>query len=260
MPDGAIKDTLQLHYGNIEPIGTLWNDSYIALKEIGESQPVLMNSRADRLTNLAAVVFIIFLFLLTFSRIAQGIRATFNSVISLKRLYEIENHLAVRTSRNTIMVVFGFVMAVILSNIIDDILSATGREATGKPVWMLCSTILLAFLLYYFLRETATRVLCWVNRCSTFKYVNGFFYTHLILLETITLPFLLIFRVGVNGIPPLLAYYTAIVAIAVSLLFFLRGYQVIISKGFSHSFWFLYLCTLEILPVVLIVHLLQNVS
>ncbi|MEG2849274.1 MAG: DUF4271 domain-containing protein, partial [Bacteroidales bacterium] len=42
------------------------------------------------------------------------------------------------------------------------------------------------------------------------------------------------------------------------LLYFIRGYQLIIANGFSKFFYISYLCTLEILPLIILAHLIFN--
>jgi hypothetical protein len=43
--------------------------------------------------------------------------------------------------------------------------------------------------------------------------------------------------------------------LAVALLYFFSIFRIFLQKGFSHFFYILYLCTLEILPIAMLLYL-----
>ncbi len=250
---GYIADKTSAN-GNILPVEKAWPESYLAIDEIIDKTGSLGMPFIDTIANLAIVSVILALFLFAFTRILEGIYAVSVAAFNSKMLLDIERQANLYTSRNILLVfsliisVFIFLNYKVTRDLIDN------DYALGIKFIV----ILLAVACYFLIRYILFKAMDWVNRKSVFKYLNRFYYTHAI-LGILLLLFGFIISIILPTIPQNhILFYIIGVFIITLLLYFIRGYQIIISNGFSHFFWILYLCTLEILPAIVILHLILS--
>ncbi len=239
---------------SVLPAQNAWPESYIAIDNIiehsaGNSMPFI-----DNIANLCISAVIIILFLFAFSRILEGIYAVALSVFNAKRLLAIERQANLFGSRN-ILLLFSIIVSVF---IFINYNNTKILLNDNYPLGVRFLTILTLILLYFGIRYTTFKILDWVNRKRVFKYVNRFYYTHAI-LGVLLISSGFVFNIIVPAIPQIwISTYIICVVSLTLILYFIRGYQIIISNGFSHFFWILYLCTLEILPSIAILHLILS--
>ena len=111
--------------------------------------------------------------------------------------------------------------------------------------------------LYLIIKRLSFQLLAWVNREHSFNFLFGINIVCIAFSIFLILCYILIAGIIVPHTSPEVAKTCIIFSFALGLiLFIVRGYKLIISRGFSHSFWFLYLCTLEFLPFVLAIEVL----
>ncbi len=236
------------------PASNAWPESSIACTDVVDIATGADLPFVDSIANLCIVSAIIILFLFAFSRIMEGIFAIASSVFNAKKLLAIERQANLYGSRN-VLLVFSLIVSVFI--FINDSLTKNLIE-NNYPLGIRFLLVFIVIILYFTARYIVFKVMDWVNRKPVFKYINRFYYTHAILsilLLTLGFLFLMIFP----NIPVVyIRSYTIGIASFTLLLYFTRGYQLIISNGFSHFFWILYLCTLEILPSIAILHLILS--
>ncbi len=243
-------DTLSAN-SSVLPASNAWPDSRIAIYDVINHSVENDIPFIDNIANLCITAVIIILFLFAFSRILEGIYAVALSVFNAKRLMAIERQANLFGSRN-ILLIFSIIISVFIFVNYNNTKALLDNDYTLGFRFL---TILAAITIYFVVRYVTFKSLDWVNRKSVFKYLNRFYYTHAILgVLLISLGF--IANIIVPAIPPIWvsAYIISVISITL-ILYFIRGYQLIISNGFSHFFWILYLCTLEILPSIAILHL-----
>lgn len=236
----------------LESVGKLWPESVVVLDESASGAGELLLSFSDTLINLGVVITIITFFLISFARIADGIATVVTSVFSYKDLMKMEEQTNLYTNRNILLIFSLLVFAFMFSNsgIVSDYM---GEEFSAGAAFII--TVLL-FLFYFLFRNLSFFVLNWVNRCKLFKYLSRVYYTHIALGLVLSAAGLLVYMLFPGIGRSFLACYFAVSLSAVIVMYFVRGNQIIISNGFSHFFWILYLCTLEILPLVVIGHVM----
>lgn len=249
----STADTLSAN-SSVLPASNAWPGSHLAIYDVIDHSVENGIPFIDDIANLCITAIIIILFLFAFSRILEGIYAVALSVFNAKRLMAIERQTNLYGSRN-ILLLFSIIVSVFI--FINN--STTKQLLDNNYVLGIRFLAALGIITAYFIiRYTSFKILDWVNSCSVFKYVNRFYYTHASLGILLIAPMFLI-SIAVPQIPSgYIIWYVTGVVILTLLLYFTRGYQIIISNGFSHFFWILYLCTLEILPSIAILHIILS--
>ncbi len=240
-------------YGCEDGVGKLWPESFVVLNESISGADELMLSFSDTLINLGLVITIIAFFLLSFARIAEGVATVAVSVFSYKNLIKIEEQANLYISRNVLLIFSSLVFAFMFSNS-DIAFDYVGEEKFSVGITFVATLLLI--LLYFLFRNLSFFMLNWVNRCKAFKYLSRIYYTHVALGMVFSILGLLIYMLFPGVGSSFLKIYLFVSLSALSVMYFVRGNQIIISNGFSHFFWILYLCTLEILPLVVIGHVM----
>lgn len=236
------------------PANEAWPESYIAFDNMAADRAIEVLPLADTISNVCIVAGIIAMFLFAFGRIAEGLYAVAVSVFDYKRLVSIERQANLYTSRNALLVFSIVVSSFIFANYNEHYPLLDNDFNIGINFLLCLASVAGYFMLRYFL----FRIFGWTNRNSIFKYLNRFYYTHAIMgivLSTLVFLAYMIFPAIAPGI--IIASIMAMVSITL-FTYFIRGYQIIISNGFSHFFWILYLCTLEILPLLVIGHIILS--
>ncbi len=236
------------------PITEAWPESRIAFNDMAADRAIEVLSLADTVSNVCIVIGLIALFLFAFGRIADGLYAVAVSIFDYKRLLSIEHQANLYISRNTLLLFSIIVSSFIFANYNSHSSLLDNHFSIGIN-FLLC---LASVAVYFTLRYALFRILGWTNRCSIFKYLNRLYYTYsimgIVLITLIFLVYMVFPSIPASGIIACIATVAAVTLCA----YFIRGYQIIISNGFSHFFWILYLCTLEILPLLVIGHIILS--
>ena len=110
------------------------------------------------------------------------------------------------------------------------------------------------FSLFFLIKLIFNSIVSWVNNNALFNRINIFFYDFIIVL---VIPIFLLFILH-TFLPKTYLIYLVYSFFAIFLLlysfFFMRVYQMIITIGFTSFFYILYLCTIELFPIIFIVH------
>lgn len=235
-------------------IEKLWPESYNVLETVSAGTGDVVLSFTDTVTNFGIVGLIIGFFLFAFARIADGFEVVVVSMFNYKELVKIEGQTNLFMSRNILLAFSLLVLSFIFAN------SGISHYLGGHkyPVGITFAISLAIFLGYFISRQIAFRMLDWVNRCSFFKHISRLYYTHLTLAAIFSIVGLVLYTLFPYMGPSLLRYYLIPVLSLILAVYFLRCYKIIISNGFSNFFWILYLCTLEILPLVVLGHVILS--
>lgn len=133
------------------------------------------------------------------------------------------------------------------------------KKSTGAENYMLIPLSLGIMASYWVFKSLMLKFVGWVSKVRhPFWLIGKIGYNHLILAATFTIPVIIvpIFITQFNEI--FLLKFLAISYIAVFFLYLIRVYQIITSYHFSHFFYILYLCTVEILPIALFTNFLLS--
>jgi hypothetical protein len=235
-------------------IENIWPESYNVLETLSAGTGDVVLSFADTVTNFGIVGLIIGFFLFAFGRIADGFEVVVVSLFNYKELVKIEGQTNLFMSRNILLAFSLLVLSFIFAN--SDISHYLGKHK--YPVGITFALSLALFMGYFMARRIAFYVLNWVNRCNFFKHISRIYYTHLTLAAIFSIVGLVLYMLLPNMGSALLKYYLFPTLAVVFTVYFLRCYKIIISNGFSNFFWILYICTLEILPLVVLGHVILS--
>ncbi len=233
---------------------TAWPESYIATNEVIETGSTVNVSFLDNISNFIIVLLMLTLFSVAFMRIAEGLITSAISIGNYKRLLSIEQQNHLQNSRNTTLFFLLLITAFIFANF-------NALHPVLENPFFTGANFLLAFgtsLLYLAFRASIAATLDWINKCSIFTLLNRFYNTFLIVAICLSIIGFIIFIIFETITFKHIAFYIAGCLIMSNLLYYMRCYKTIISNGFSHFFLFLYLCTLEILPQVVLAHLILS--
>lgn len=122
---------------------------------------------------------------------------------------------------------------------------------TNRSQWAILSTILMGVTVFHLIKSTAQFLIAnWFLRKDLFDIRNAFQKYQIIGL--ILLPITLFSVYQSTGIKLIMAYAGGVVLCAGMAIYFYNCLQVAVKLKISYFYIFLYLCTLEILPLVLL--------
>lgn len=235
----------------VRHINNAWTNSVNTIEEVESFSKPVVKPKFDSYSDIAILVFLIAFFLIAADRITQGTVRAFRSIFNERKQEETEDDMNSKSSRNTAML-----FLVLLSSFIFSHRIASGGTLCGIP--SLFSFLLTAggILVYLFLKKLVFKILDYTNRSSSFKVINYLGYTYLI----VALSMLLaggIFRFLFTDIPEWIVIVWLSVSCGIpALTYMMSGIGILHKNRFSPFFYILYLCVLEILPIILIVKVL----
>ncbi len=208
----------------------------------------------DNIVNMALVIGIILFFAYFFFRILDGVECSFIAVKKMKEMLAIDMDLAVRTSRS---IYLAFCFALLFLICVNKKILTFSFWKEDSTALMLATWIIITAAVFVF-RKISLSLLDWINNTEVFTRVEGALMYYLGTLFCFVLPLLVMFGLFEKSmliIVPVLLVLT----IVTLLLYYIRIGRLIFTNGFSLFFYFVYLCTLEILPLVILVKIvLQN--
>lgn len=244
-----LQDTIILSASSVEKA---WPGCYIALGEVESFSRPAAPYLIDSIVNTGLILLIIFFFLFSYERILEGLYYIVTSFLSLKKMLIIENQFNIQISRNTLF----FFLVIIASFIMANRSEAELMLDNTYPVIIRFAVILALTGAYLLFRRIFFSLLSWVNSNGIFMVVNKISYSYLVLWILFALAGLILNTVFLHLDFSLIALYLMAGAFLTFMLYFIRGYQLIVANGFSQFFYILYLCTLEILPMIILAHLI----
>ncbi len=234
------------------PIGEFWKESYIALKEI--EVPVgnfIAEDPYRDIANFFIIIGLVIFLIFAHRRIIIGISSVLAALTSSKRLVAIEKQSNLLVCRNTL---FMF-LTVCSSFVFANIAYATKIVGYTYSVPVKFAGILAAILLYFLFRRIALRFLAWLNRNPVLNLTDKLAHTYSCLWYMAVLCSFIVIKSIPSAPMGYMRYCMIFSTLLVFIPYFLALYKIFLQKGISHFFYILYLCTLEILPIALLLHL-----
>ena len=233
------------------PIQQLWKESYIALGEIEVPIGIIIEDPWRDIANFFIIIALVLFLIFAHRRILEGLKHIGHALVSQKMLLNIEKQSNIQVCRNTL---FSF-LTICSSFVFANIAYATKIIGHSYTVPIKFAGITFVIFLFFLLRRVALYFLAWLNRDSLFKLINKISLTYACIWYIAILCCFFVIK-SIPSAPMGTMRYCFIYSIlGVLLIYFLQLYYIFIQKGFSHFFYFLYLCTLEILPIVVLLHL-----
>ena len=233
------------------PIQELWRESYIALNEIEVPAGISLGDPFRDITNFFIIIALVGFLIIAHRRILEGFAIIAGALTSHKRLLEIESQSNLQVCRNTAFVFLTLCCSFVFANI------AYATEIIGYsytlPVRF--AGILGFITLFFIARKLILQFLAWVNSNYSIKLIHKISCTYATLWYFVIL-FCFFTIKSIPSVPMGSMRYCIIFSrFPVMALYFFSIFRIFISKGFSPFFYILYLCTLEILPIVMLLYL-----
>ncbi len=212
------------------PLSAIAEDSTItqvwaAHKITSTTQPPVVfkaKTRGEQYADGCIVLFLIIFFLIASERIVEGIITAFRAALNLRKQFEADDELTLRTSR---LITVAFVLPTAVFAL------------SPSPTYFF---IILACILGYFaVMSGFMAILDYVNHSTAFGFINRIRSNYVIIASA----FLLLGKINM-----LWATLCAIPFI----IFLVMASKVVIKNNFSVFFYILYICTLELLPAILV--------
>lgn len=237
------------------PIEELWRESYIAMGEIEVPLGNITVTDPYRdIANFFIILGLVAFLVVAHRRIMVGLACTFSAVISTKKLIAIESQSNLQTCRNTLFLFLTLCTSFVFANIAY----ATKIIGYNYTLPLKFAGIFLFIMLFFALRSMALQFLSWININSVFKLAGKIAYTYCCLWNITVLCCFFV----IKSIPPApmgtMRLCIIFSTLSIFIPYFLALYKIFMQKGISHFFYILYLCTLEILPVAVLLHLNFN--
>lgn len=235
-------------------VGNLWPESYIALQEIEAPASLAVSDPYRDIANFFIIIGMVIYLIFAHRRILQGVKIVFQGIFSQKRLISIEAQKNLQVCRNSLFLFLTICASFIFANIAYAT-KIIGHEYTVPLKFAGIAGCILAFFL---LRRMAFRFLTWLNRNPAFKLAHLVSHTYTCIWYITVLCCFLVIKAIPSAPMGNMRYCIIYSLLAIMTIYFSAIFKIFISKGISHFFYILYLCTLEILPVALLLHLNFN--
>jgi len=241
------KDTLTT-------VGSLWPESYIAVQEIEAPAGLAVADPYRDIANFFIIIGLVIYLIFAHRRILQGLRIVFKALFSQKVLLNIEAQKNLLVCRNSLFIFLTICASFIFANIAY----ATKIIGSEYTVPIKFAGITGCILFFFSFRHIAFRFLAWVNRKSVFKIINRISFTYTCIWYIVVLCCFLVIKSIPSAPMGNMRYCIIYSLLTIMPIYFFAIFKIFLSKGVSHFFYILYLCTLEILPVALLLYLNFN--
>ena len=243
MPNEEIKiDT-------VASIKSAWGDISTSVKEVESPSRREMPSQIDSVTNLFILVSLILFMLIATDRILEGIGRSFNSILSVKRLREIDWELTLRSSRNTTMVFIILLLCFLISYNSQEL--SINKYQLSTPI--LYTITSLSIFLFLAIKGFFLTLLDYCNKSDIFRFINRYFRDYLIVSLCSIIIGVILFYLSQNLLSSFINIWILASLILPYIFYLVVTSVVILKNNFSVFFYILYICALEVLPIVLIV-------
>lgn len=238
-----------------KPIQELWKESHIAIDEIvvPPSSIILSDPYRD-IANFAIIIALVIYLIIAHRRIVAGLRDILVATINIKRLISIEKQSNMQVCRNTLFMFLTLCSSFVFANIAY----ATRILGYEYTVPVKFAGIFCFIILYFFLRKVSLHFLAWLNNNSVFRLADGVGHTYCCLWHIVILCCFFVIKSIPSAPMGTMRYCIIFSTLAVFIPYFFALYKIFLQKGISHFFYILYLCTLEILPIAVLLHLNFN--
>lgn len=199
---------------------------------------------------LSTLVLTFFILTVIFSReIVNVFPAALSSLFNLKNHFKLEDKLALSSQRNMVTIISALYFPVLITLMINDYIFDS-FQLLPQYFLLICMLVLLALWL---VRKGIYDLLSWLTKDKvTFKLIERIGYNHMIISVIFSLPAILLRFFWPDTDASTVLVVLIISVLFVFMIYIVRGYQIIISHHYSHFFYILYLCSIELLPLALI--------
>ena len=212
------------HLDRDSSITQVWTATKIQTEAVPSRIEVM--TPGEKYVDMGVVIFLIIFFLVATERIVEGLARAVWAAFIPKRHEDIDNEMALRSSRN--------IAAFFL---LPTALFAVSRT----PEKFLL--ILAVCVLYFAVKYGIMAIMDYVNRTSVFKFTGRMGLDYVIIASVLLL------TARINP-------YLSLLCIIPALLYLIMEAIVLLKNNFSVFFYILYLCSLELLPAALLFRLL----
>lgn len=196
-----------------------------------------------------ALLILIFLFFVLFTqKITEGVARSFGSVLDLTKLLRIDRELLLKVNRN-----YALTMLVPLAAFLFSYHTPVISNPPGGDSFFLFLIICFGAAVYLLVRGAFLTLLDYLHKSTCFKTVNRFFRNYLIVSLTLAScgSLLTFFIPGLSN--TLLIHWLSICFALPYIVYLYMVSRHIFENNFSLFFYILYICALEIVPLVLLV-------
>ncbi|MEN6618454.1 MAG: DUF4271 domain-containing protein [Rikenellaceae bacterium] len=199
---------------------------------------------------LSSLILAFFILLVLFSReIINVFPAVMNSLLKLKNHFKLEDKLALSAQRNVVTVIAALYFPVLVTLMNRGYIIAKYQLL---PNYFLLISLAVIFG-FWLLRKGLYGILSWLTKDNiTFKLIEKIGYNHLIISVIFSFPAILLRFIWPEISDTIILNVLIFSLLLVFIFYIIRGYQIIISHHYSHFFYILYLCGVELLPVALL--------
>ena len=249
-----VYKTYSAHGENILPIDSLWISSTKSLTIVPAPAGNIPSEKPDIF--LSGIIISFFIILVVFSReIISTIPAVFKAFTNLRDHLKLEEKLALTQQRNVVFIISLLYFPMIVTLLVDNYVS---NEFNIYPPYFLIGFFIF-LLLFGLVKKLIYKLLSWINRDKgTFNLLEKVGYNHVIIAAIFTFPAVLIKTFSYAITEKEVVLIMTVSVLPVMLMYLFRSYQIIIGHRFSVFFYILYLCGVEILPLVLIANFILS--
>ena len=245
---------MQVLQAMTRPIQELWEESYIALNEIEVPAGIAIHDPLRDISNFFIIIALMGYLIIAHRRILNGFSIVAGAILSNKRLHSIEHQSNLQVCRNSL---FWF-LTICSSFVFANIAYATKIIGSGYPLPIRFAGILGFIILFFGARKAILQFMGWVNISSGFNTIHKISHTYACVWYLLVLCCFCVIKSIPSAPMGHMRYCIIFSLLPVMGLYFFSIFRIFISKGFSPFFYILYLCTLEILPIVMLLYLNFN--
>ena len=233
-------------------IQELWKESHIAIDEIvvPPSSIILSDPYRD-IANFAIIIALVIYLIFAHRRIVAGLRDVLAATTNIKRLMSIETQSNMQVCRNTLFIFLTLCSSFVFANIAY----ATRIVGYEYTVPVKFAGIFCFIMLYFLLRKVSLHFLAWLNNKPVFRLADNFSHTYCCIWYILVLCSFFVIKSIPSAPMGTMRYCIIFSLLVVFIPYFYALNRIFLQKGVSHFFYILYLCTLEILPIAVLLHL-----
>ena len=235
------------------PADSLWGSSTLSITKPPKGSVPVTDSYAFLVSGLILSFFIL---LILFSReILITIPNILKTLFNFKNHQRLENKLSISYQRNVTAILSALYYPVIFTLLLGDFIDMNA----GIPGYLIFAGVSGFFLAYWIFKTVILRFLGWVTKVNQpFNLIGKIGYNHLIISVFFSFPALIVSFFFPDMREMILVSILTVCLLLLYLVYLVRTYQAITSYRFSHFFYILYLCIIELLPLALLTNFLLS--
>jgi hypothetical protein len=239
---------------NPQPVNKLWNSySLSRTKPPKESDPIITDG--SNYANSGIVLGFFILIILFIKELTIITPVILKTLFSYKNHVKLEQKLSDSNQRNIAAILSALFYPVFAVLLLGDFFS----DNMGLPWYFVFGAILGFIFIYWIYKSTALKFVGWITKVKQpFALIGKMGYNHLIISVIFSIPGVIVSLFFSEMKEIIFISVLTCSALFASLLYLVRTYQSIISYRFSHFFYILYLCIVEILPLALLTNFLLS--